>query len=150
MRRGLIDQIVDFFRKGNATAKPSGGGGKSDSNKVVFEYTPDMDGEPDPGEVVWTWVPYEEDPSQGKDRPVVIVGRRGTLLVGVPLTSKQHDNEAQVAVGTGSWDREGRPSYAKLERLLDIDPKTVRREGAILARQHFDDVVAGVKRQHSR
>ena len=25
-----------------------------------FSYTPDRDGEPDPGEVVWTWVPYEE------------------------------------------------------------------------------------------
>lgn len=30
-------------------------------------YAPHPDGEPDPGEIVWSWVPYEDDPSQGKD-----------------------------------------------------------------------------------
>ena len=63
-----------------------------------------IDGDPDPGEIVWTWVPYEEDPSQGKDRPVVIIGRRGDMLVGVPLTTKRDDREPQVEVGTGDWD----------------------------------------------
>ena len=165
MRHGLIDQVRGFVRKLSTTgatsttdrptriSRPTDGSAPArdiDGDTVVFEYSPEMDGDPDPGEVVWTWVPYEEDVTQGKDRPVVIVGRRGPMLVGVPLTSKQHSNEAQVAVGTGSWDREGRPSFAKLERLLEIDPKGVRREGAILSRAHFDDVVVGVKREHSR
>ena len=92
---------------------------------------------------MWTWVPYEDDPSQGKDRPVVIIGRHGKYLAGVPLTSKRHDNEMQVAVGTGPWDREGRTSYAKVERVLDVDPNQVRREGAVLQRKHFDAVVEG-------
>ena len=117
---------------------------------VVIEYSPNIDGDPDPGEVVWTWVPYEEDPSQGKDRPVVIIGRHGKFLAAVPLTSKRHDNELQVAVGTGPWDREGRPSYAKVERVLDVDPNQVRREGAILQRNHFDDVVEGVRQAQQR
>ena len=38
-------------------------------------YNPRTDGKPDPGEVVWAWVPYEEDASQGKDRPVLLIGR---------------------------------------------------------------------------
>ena len=112
---------------------------------VDIEYNPSLDGDADPGEVVWTWVPYEEDPSQGKDRPVVIVGRRGRMLVGVPLTSKHHDNERQVPIGTGPWDREGRPSYAKLDRILDVDAVKVRREGAILDRRHFDQIVAALR-----
>lgn len=150
MRRGLIDQIFDRFRK--PASRPSAGAPARDvePDGVIFEYSPSLDGDPDPGEVVWTWVPYEDDPSQGKDRPVVIIGRNGSLLIGVPLTSKQHDNEPQVPVGTGSWDREGRPSYAKLERLLEIDPGKVRREGAVLSRTHFDAVVAGVRREQSR
>jgi mRNA-degrading endonuclease toxin of MazEF toxin-antitoxin module len=115
---------------------------------LSIEYSPCLDGDPDPGEVVWTWVSYEEDPSQGKDRPVVIIGRRGAHLLAVALTSKRHDNEAQVEVGRGPWDRDGRVSYAKVERLLDVDPSAVRREGAVLERQHFDDVVAGVRRTH--
>lgn len=113
---------------------------------VTMEYRPDLDGDPDPGEVVWTWVPWEEDPTQGKDRPVVLIGRRGSMLVGVPLTSKRHDNEPQVAVGTGPWDREGRPSYAKLDRILEVDPGQVRREGAIMPRRHYDEIVAELGR----
>jgi hypothetical protein len=115
---------------------------------VTIEYTPDLDGDPDPGEVVWTWVPYEDDPSQGKDRPVVIIGRLGDDLAGVPLTSKDHTRDDEVAVGAGAWDRGGRPSFAKVDQLLAIDPDAVRREGAILDRPHFDDVVDGVSRFH--
>jgi PemK-like, MazF-like toxin of type II toxin-antitoxin system len=125
--------------------KPEQGGSSPTPAGDRIEYSPCLDGDPDPGEVVWTWVPYEEDPTQGKDRPVVIIGRRGDHLLGVPLTSKRHDNEAQVAVGTGPWDREGRDSYAKVERLLDVDPADVRREGAVLDRARFDNVVAGVR-----
>jgi hypothetical protein len=111
-----------------------------------IEYNPDADGNADPGEVVWTWVPWEEDPTQGKDRPIVIVGVRGSMLIGVPLTSKRRPDEPQVAVGTGPWDREGRPSYAKLDRILEVDPAQVRREGSVLGRAHFDEIVAALRR----
>lgn len=120
------------------------------SSGVTIEYTPQLDGDPDPGEVVWTWVPFEDDPTLGKDRPVVIIGRHGPRLSGVALTSKdKHRPDAvDVDVGTGAWDSRNRPSYAKVDRLLDIDPDAVRREGAILNRRRFDDVVEAVSRIH--
>lgn len=143
MIKGKIGQLFGRLTgKTKAPARPSSDGA------LVIEYSPDLDGDADPGEVVWTWVPYEDDPSQGKDRPVVVIGRRGSRLVAVALTSKEHHNEAQVLVGTGPWDREGRPSYAKVERLLDIDATKVRREGAILERARFDAVVAGARKAH--
>lgn len=108
------------------------------------EYSPDMDGDPDPGEVVWTWVPYEDDPSRGKDRPVVIIGRTGDDLAGVQLTSRNKRRRDIVPVGTGAWDSKGRPSFAKVDRLLRIDPDDVRREGAILDRNRFNDVVGNL------
>ena len=114
---------------------------------VRIEYTPHLDGDPDPGEVVWTWVPFEEDPTLGKDRPVVIIGRHGADLSGVALTSKQRARD-HVEVGTGPWDASGRPSYAKVDRLLDIDPAEVRREGAVLGRRRFDAVIEAVDRLH--
>jgi hypothetical protein len=114
--------------------------------RVRIEYSPSMDGDPDPGEVVWTWVPFEEDPTLGKDRPVVIIGRHGDLLSGVALTSKP--NRDTIEVGTGAWDRRGRPSYAKVDRLLDIEPSTVRREGAVLGRRRFDAVIEAVRKYH--
>lgn len=121
---------------------------RSVERDVTIEYSPQIDGDPDPGEVVWTWVPFEDDPTLGKDRPVVVIGRHGELLSGVALTSKSKSRDDYVAVGTGDWDSSHRVSYAKVDRLLDIDPDEVRREGAILSRRHFDDVVEAVGRFH--
>src|SRR5680860_1788000 len=55
---------------------------------AAIRYAPHPDGSPDPGEVVWAWVPYEEDHGQGKDRPVLLVGTNGRYLLGLMLTSK--------------------------------------------------------------
>lgn len=115
---------------------------------VRVEYTPDLDGEADPGEVVWAWVPYEEDPNRGKDRPVVIIGRVGSDFAGVPLTSKHKGRADHVAVGTGGWDPKRRDSWAKVDRLLTIDADEIRREGAILDEARFDDVVGSLARYH--
>jgi hypothetical protein len=128
-------------RRRQPTARPVDDG-------VRIEYTPQLDGDPDPGEVVWTWVPFAEDPTLGKDRPVVIIGRHGDELSGVALTTKQKGRADHVEVGTGPWDRDGRPSYAKVDRLLDIDPDQVRREGAVLSRRRFDFVIEAVDRLH--
>jgi PemK-like, MazF-like toxin of type II toxin-antitoxin system len=117
---------------------------------VRVEYSPSRDGDPDPGEVVWTWIPYEEDPTQGKDRPVLLIGRRQGMLVGVSLTSKRHERDAQFNIGEGPWDNERRPSYVRLEHLHDIDATKVRREGAILDRQRFDAVINAVRQIHGR
>ena len=81
--------------------------------RVRTVYAPDPDGDPDPGEIVWTWVPYEESDGRGKDRPVLIVARedQGTLL-GVQLTSRERDGQAEwLPLGAGPWDRSGRDSW---------------------------------------
>jgi hypothetical protein len=104
-------------------------------------------------------VPYEEGDGRGKDRPVLVVGRDGGTLVGLMLSSKDHDLDAAdearhgrswVDVGTGAWDRQGRPSEVRLDRVLRLDPADVRREGAALDRARFDEVVAGFRRVHGR
>ncbi len=114
-------------------------------------YAPKPDGRPDPGEIVWTWVPYEDDPAQGKDRPVLVVGRDGARLVGLMLTSKDHDRDAAqeardgrfwLDIGSGPWDAQGRPSEVRVNRLVDVDPDAVRREGAVLDEPRFAAVLA--------
>jgi hypothetical protein len=114
---------------------------------TTVEYSPDIDGDADPGEVVWAWVPYEDDPSKGKDRPVAIIGTCPGGLAGVPLTSKD-TGRGTVPVGTGGWDRSGRPSWAKVDQLIVLTERDVRREGSVLARDRFDAVVAGVAQHH--
>lgn len=119
---------------------------------IDVSYAPDLDGDPDPGEVVWAWVPFEDDPTQGKDRPVLVVGHDGLLLAAVQLSSKDHsqrqDHGDWVEIGRGSWDREGRVSYVDAERLLRFEPSAMRREGAILDRERFDAVLARVTTLH--
>jgi hypothetical protein len=125
---------------------------------MTTSYAPEKDGQPDPGEVVWAWVAYEDDPSQGKDRPVLVIGRDGDTLLCLQLTSKDHDRDAAdearagrfwMDVGAGDWDREHRPSEIRLDRLLRLEESGVRREGAALDRGVFDDVVAAARDHHA-
>jgi hypothetical protein len=136
--------------RGGSTTVARAGAARRIGGHESFEirYEPDLDGDADPGEVVWGWVPFEEDPTQGKDRPLAVIGRRGGRLVAVPLTSRRDDRDPQVAVGTGAWDRERRPSYARVDRVLDIGPGDVRREGSILPKDRFDDVVGAVRARY--
>ncbi len=118
---------------------------------VEVSYEPTSDGHPDPGEVVWTWVPYEEDPSVGKDRPVVVLGRAveapGRELAVVMLSSHEHDGDPHwLHLGSGAWDAEGRPSSVRVDRVLAVAPDAVRREGAALDRARFERVAAAVER----
>jgi hypothetical protein len=52
-------------------------------------YTTDLDGRADPGEVVWTWATYDEDPTRGKDRAVLVVCRDHATLLGLMLSSQE-------------------------------------------------------------
>ena len=116
---------------------------------VVPSYSPHPDGLADPGAVVWAWVPYEEDFGRGKDRPVLIIGRDADYLLGLMLTSKDHDRDYAdetrhgrhwLDVGSGGWDSQGRPSEVRLDRVLRLRPEGVRREGAALSRPVFEQV----------
>lgn len=109
---------------------------------INFEYSPSLDGDADPGEIVWTWVPFEEDHSQGKDRPVLLVGRDGEYLLALMMTSKDHNNREHadpnyLDIGSGPWDSQGRASEVKLNRVIRVRPDSMRREGAVMPEDTF-------------
>ncbi|MET0423228.1 MAG: type II toxin-antitoxin system PemK/MazF family toxin [Actinoplanes sp.] len=115
-----------------------------------LDYSPNPDGDADPGEIVWTWVPYEEDPSQGKDRPVLVVGRNARTVLGLMLSS-QSERDGQrnwLALGPGDWDRENRPSWIRLDRVIEVDHDGIRREGAVLDRKRFDRVAGTLRKEY--
>jgi hypothetical protein len=123
----------------------------------AIAYAPKPDGQPDPGEVVWTWVPFEEDNAVGTDRPVLLVGTDGDWLLGVMLTSRDHDGDAiqehragreWVDIGAGGWDRGGRPSEVRVNRIIRVDPHAIRREGAVLGADRFEEVAEAIRRRH--
>jgi hypothetical protein len=114
-------------------------------------YAPDLDGRADPGEIVWTWVVYEDDPTRGKDRPVLVVGRDSTTLLGLMLSSQdRHRGDRDwVGIGSGSWDYEGRASWVRLDRILDVPEEGIRREGAILDRETFEVIALRLRTEYS-
>jgi hypothetical protein len=114
-------------------------------------YAPDLDGRADPGEIVWTWVVYEDDPTRGKDRPVLVVGRDRRVLLGLMVSSQErHAGDRDwVGIGSGAWDYEGRESWVRLDRVLDVPEEGIRREGAILDREIFEVVAARLRADFS-
>ena len=121
-------------------------------------YQPIMDGDADPGEVVWTWVPYQEDASVGKDRPAVVIGAQGEGVYLLQLTSKDHSRDAAEEaaagrywfdIGSGAWDPKGRPSEVRLDRALWVKATDVRREGSILPEVTWQRIVDALE-EHQR
>ncbi|GLB62770.1 hypothetical protein NCCP2495_06480 [Dietzia sp. NCCP-2495] len=139
-----------------ALSRNSGGDGRPATTSTAptssrargIAYAPDMDGQADPGEIVWTWVEFEENDGRGKDRPVLVVGRDGDRLLGLQMSSqsKRDDDEGWLSMGSGPWDSEGRPSWVRLDRVLDVPEQGIRREGAICPREKFDRVADELRR----
>ncbi|MCW2635484.1 MAG: uncharacterized protein JWQ99_1851 [Blastococcus sp.] len=148
--RRWMSRVAGLLRRAEPPAPSAGGRTGPD-----VAYRPRADGRPDPGEIVWTWVPFDENDGRGKDRPVLVIGRRGGDLLGLLLSSQDHDADADdearhgriwTDLGSGAWDSRGRASEVRLDRLLELDPAAVRREGAALDRERFDRVVAEARR----
>lgn len=109
-------------------------------------YAPAKDGDPDSGEVIWTWVPYEENDGRGKDRPVLVIGPQSADRVyAVRMTSKAHDRDRDyLAIGSGAWDSQGRESWVDIEQLYSVHKDGMRREAAVLDRARYDRVAAAL------
>jgi len=165
LTRSIGSAIRSVFRAGRATetVKPAytESPGRSGADRTVevdprrigavrMSYTPVQNANPDPGEIVWTWVPFEENNGQGKDRPVLVVAteKKGTLLA-VQLTSKRHDGRTDfVSVGSGDWDGRHRESFVNLERVLRVHPAGMRRQAAALGEAQFDMVATLLKSRY--
>src|SRR5699024_2371680 len=129
--------VADGAEASLALADRRGGG------ELALAYSPHADDRPDPGEVVWGWVPCEEDIAQGKDRPVLVIAEEdasrggsdgsGQVLVALMLTSRDRAADGTVTtdehgatwvdIGSGDWDRQGRRSEVRADRLLRLSPQ---------------------------
>ncbi|MFN3949348.1 type II toxin-antitoxin system PemK/MazF family toxin [Microbacterium sp.] len=142
-------------RSSTTTARPVAPSGAETTEidpprRLTLSYAPQRDNAPDGGEIVWTWVPYEERDGRGKDRPVLVIGRAdATHSYAVRLTSKPHDGERQyLALGTGEWDPQRRPSWVDVEQIYLVHDRGMRREAAALDRGRFDTVAAALSSRY--
>lgn len=67
------------------------------------------------------------------------------------MLSSQHERDGQrhwLALGPGGWDREARPSWVRLDRVLEVYESGIRREGVVLDRARFDTVAKALRRDY--
>lgn len=117
---------------------------------VRITYAPRHDDDPDAGEVIWTWVPYEENDGRGKDRPVLVIGRQSaTRVYAVRMTSQAHNgNRDYLPIGSGAWDSKGRESWVDIEQLYSVHVDGMRREASVLDQKRYADVAAALIKRY--
>lgn len=146
---------VDDRRRGKQSPAPTGSYPGDFRGLPELNYGPRRDQVADPGEVIWAWIPYEEDFSSGKDRPALVVGYDQAWVLALPMSSQDHSLDAAqeqragrywVEVGKGKWDSQGRSSWARVDRIVRVNPADVRRHAGDVDRATFNRVASGLRR----
>ena len=69
----------------------------------------------------------------------------GPVSLMLSSRSDRDDDRNWLGLGPGAWDRDQRPSWVRLDRVLVVDEDGIRREGAVLDRSRFDWVAAALR-----
>lgn len=98
-------------------------------------------GRPQPAEIWWASVPYEDGPGD-KDRPCLVLSVRGRRATVAKITSRYHDERAGViplppgAVG----DAHGRASFLETDELRQVPLVDFRRRVGVVDPVLWDQV----------
>lgn len=145
-----VEEPKSTRRRPQRVAAPVRVGLTEDHPRVIF-YTPDVDGQADPGEVVWIWAPGNEPSDPPQERAMLVVGRsRSRDVLGLLISPNQDHagDENWMEIGGGYWDPEGRPSWVRLDRLIEVPEVALRREGALFPRGRFERIASALRSRY--
>ncbi|AGF73171.1 type II toxin-antitoxin system PemK/MazF family toxin [Corynebacterium halotolerans] len=105
-------------------------------------YAPDMDGQAEPGEVVWIWAPSDGPAHPPRERAVLVVGRTRHTILGLLISpNPEHDGEEHwLDIGAGEWDASGRQCWIRLDRVLEAPERGIRRQGTLFPQPRFERI----------
>ncbi|BAU96679.1 hypothetical protein N24_2417 [Corynebacterium suranareeae] len=109
--------------------------------RLIF-YAPDMDGQADPGEVVWIWAPADGPSLPPRERAIVVVGRNRNAILGLLISCnpEHRSHEDWIDIGSGGWDPRGRQSWVRLDRVLEVSELGIRRQGTVIPQGRFERI----------
>ena len=122
-----------------------------------------MDGQVDPGEVVWFWVPnHDADPNDETttttddttpkftERALVVIGRTGDHVLGlITSPNPEHaDDEKWLDIGSGPWDEQGRRSWLRLDKVIKVAETAIRRQGAVIPLGRFNRIASRLRNEY--
>lgn len=124
----------------------------ADLARTIF-YAPDMDGQSDPGEVVWATLAVSRGASReakAEARAVLIIGRhRHTLLTLIISSNDEHADEPNwVPIGAGPWNESGLNSWIRLDKILKVPESLIQRRGVAMPRRRFDRIAARLREDY--
>ncbi|MDO4908816.1 MAG: hypothetical protein Q3962_03065 [Corynebacterium sp.] len=115
---------------------------RAESIPLAMYYAPTMDGQAEPGEVVWIKVDNNQE-----ERAILVVGRTKRALLGQLISpNSEHVGEKNwMDIGSGPWDSKGRTCWLRLDKIIEISECGVRRQGAIMPQNGFDRISARMR-----
>ena len=101
-------------------------------------YAPDMDGNAEPGEVVWVTVPSHPP----RQRSMLVVGRERGEVLGLLISSEaEHaSDERWLGIGAGEWNASGKPCWVRLDKTMIVPEIDLHRSGTIIPQRRFERV----------
>lgn len=95
--------------------------------------------------------PTSRTPPAAKTDPCSSWAETAAFCLGLLVSSQERHaaDRDRVGIGSGAWDYEGRESWVRLDRVLDVPEESIRREGAILEREVFDVVAARLRADYA-
>lgn len=135
-----LDETSTEYREPVTTARPS------PEYAQTLLYAPDMDGQAEPGEVVWAPVMLGEDPIP-QERAVTVLGRRKHVLLGALISAdpRHAQNDKWLYIGSGPWDSKMRPCWIRLDKILEVPESGIRRSGIFMPKRRFDRIATKLR-----
>lgn len=112
-------------------------------------YAPDMDGQADPGEVVWVDICTQKF-GELERRAVLIIGRKHhTLMVLLISSNPDHkDKDNWISIGSGPWDEDSAQSWARLDKSLLVSESQIQRRGVSMPERRFDRIASRLRQDY--
>lgn len=109
-------------------------------------YAPDMDGQADPGEVVWVNIRTQKN-GELELRSVLIIGRRKHTLLALLISSNERfaDSPNWIRIGSGPWEQEGNEAYVRLDKVLEVPESEIQRRGVSMPERRYDLIAARLR-----
>ena len=112
-------------------------------------YAPDMDGQVDPGEVVWYGVVRARDAAP-EMRACLIIGRNEHTLLGMLISSnpEHRTDDNWIPIGTGLWDPRGTKCWVRVDRVVEIPEARIQRRGVSMPERRYDRIAGALRTEH--
>ena len=112
-------------------------------------YAPDMDGQAEPGEVVWANLHFVRQVGLER-RAVMVIGRNHHTLLGLLISSdpRHADDGNWFPIGNGPWSDKHDTSWVRMDKTLLIPETFIQRRGVRMPIRRFERLASALRQDY--